>query len=133
MGSALSLRPAYPPVPACARIIFEPAQEKVVALLADYRHCDGAKGNMNVVYKYTLDQDTVLDLPFGTQVLTVGMQGEEMRMWALVPDSKSTLRRRFIVVATGERFADSAYNHGYVGTVFHNGLVFHVFEVRGEA
>jgi len=85
------------------------------------------------VLKYHLvRRDMTVDLPWGTQVLTVGVQQGGVVLWAAVPETPDVVPvpRRFITVATGERFHEQSFNEGYIGTVFPGDLVFHVFEVK---
>ena len=92
-----------------------------------------------VVWKYALLYPgvTTVFIPEGAEVLTVGMQGADLVLWALVdPDARQTARD-FWVLMTGERV--SAAPGRYLGTVtlgrglrefgiFPDGIVAHVFE-----
>lgn len=72
-----------------------------------------------------------LHLPAGAQVLHVHEQHGKLMMWVKLNPVDAVLeRRKFIVVATGEKFEDCKLN--YIGTIhltnLSNVFVFHVFE-----
>lgn len=83
-----------------------------------------------IVYKYPLTQPhTGLELPFGAQILTAQMQGNQIVIWALLSEREvRTVRRLIFAVNTGDPFDLSSLNH--IATVTSsNGIVWHVFEV----
>lgn len=74
----------------------------------------------------------VLQLPFGSQILHVGVQFGEPVLWASVDASQShPVTRKFAIFWTGQEF--DARNLAHVGTVAGCGtsqsLVCHVYEV----
>lgn len=86
------------------------------------------------IYKYRLwpvdhGDKVIIDLPFGAQVLSVGVQSNEPHIWALVNPKADKLPRKFYIHGTGHPI-DSAANKKFVGTVhlYDGGLVFHIFE-----
>lgn len=83
-----------------------------------------------VVFKYPLELGaTTISLPSGTEILHVGEQDEELRLWALLPTSYETGSSRvFIVLGTGHTCARKIIAH--VGTVKIGAFVWHVFEVE---
>lgn len=85
---------------------------------------------MTTIYKYPLKGSTThLELPFGAQILTVQIQGDQLVLWAVInPREVRTVQRLIFAVYTGEEF--DLPSQGYIGTaVSRNGIVWHVFEV----
>jgi len=77
-----------------------------------------------------------VEMPHKSKILSVQEQNSALYLWALVPLAQPSpaafivqsrnIVRRFIVLATGERFDGKGT---YIGTVqFDNGYVAHVFE-----
>jgi len=88
---------------------------------------------MRVVYKYVFEESTLcVNLPEGSQVLTVASQDDQVTMWIEqeVGAGAELGVRRFRLVMTGEEFAPEGYeNWTYVGTVFVGVIVAHVYEI----
>lgn len=88
---------------------------------------------MKTVFKYTLDADTVLEMPCDAQVLCVnsqpGNKQEDIQLWAMVDTDAELELRRFRVFGTGH-IIPTDIDLRYIGTVhMHAGrFVFHVFE-----
>jgi hypothetical protein len=89
---------------------------------------------MKTVWKYTLDAETVVQIPVGYQTLDVHEQNGKVCMWALVDDKNPIINRKFILVGTGFAAPDISHDANYVGTAYLCGgsLVLHVFDVFGE-
>jgi hypothetical protein len=87
---------------------------------------------MASVFKYPLKLITRVDqkveMPSMSKILTVHDQYMEPVLWALVEPKNKTVERYFRVVATGKE----APSGSYLGTVFIEGHVWHVFEVMGK-
>ena len=89
---------------------------------------------MKAVWKYTLKPAVTLDIPVGSQILTIREQGEDICLWALVDPQAEKEPRRFLVMGTGHTVPDPdegpALTLTYVGSAhLHGGtLVFHAFE-----
>lgn len=98
------------------------------------------------IWKYSLDKskdEYSFDMPIGARIVHVETQIFDNlltpyipTMWAIVDPSYKTEKRRFKVVATGEKFElkVAAGMIGipamYVGTCqFPNGLVWHILEI----
>ncbi len=82
------------------------------------------------IWKYTLECDCMLTMPFGSKVLSVEVQHGKICLWALVnPTEIETEDRTFIVYGTGHEVTET--NLEFIGTtLMDNGaLVWHVFEV----
>lgn len=81
---------------------------------------------MKSIYKYQLAvaDETVLTL--SGKVLSVGVQGGEIMVWAVHDDDVLPRAVRINVMGTGHPFVD-APESSFVGTVFLGSLVFHVF------
>lgn len=89
-----------------------------------------------VIWKFDLKPNegdemvVVVNMPVGAQVLTVQMQHDKPRLWALVDPEAPRADRRFQVVGTGHKFNPKPSAH-YLGTfqMQSGAFVFHVFEV----
>lgn len=85
---------------------------------------------MNVeIWKFDLQPfSNKVMMPTHARVLSVGFQGEDLRLWAVVVPSNVQKARLFEVIGTGWP-ADGKASGPFLGTVFHpGGLVFHVFD-----
>jgi hypothetical protein len=103
------------------------------------------KPGRTTVWKYTLNptpssQRHYLNMAQGAVPLFVGVQGDDLILWALVNPSAPKVNRHYFVLGTGHRVEENGPNDldemGYVGTsVMHDpgagDLVWHVF-VGGE-
>lgn len=84
---------------------------------------------MIIIYKYPLTGPrTTLNLPIGSRVLTIQLQGNTPMLWACInQDEQRTQRRVFLAINTGVSFDGS--HLGYISTIqTNNGLVWHFFE-----
>lgn len=81
-----------------------------------------------MIWKYTLQAFTELEIPSGAEVLDVQVQSGEPQLWALVDPNASLELRRFVFFGTGHPI--SKENLRYVSTfqMLGGALVFHVFE-----
>lgn len=86
---------------------------------------------MKSIYKYPLsvEDKQVIQLPVGSEILTVQLQNNNSVLWAMVNVNDSRLVSRHIVMfETGKRI-DMKRNFRYISTFkIPIGLVFHVFE-----
>lgn len=83
---------------------------------------------MKTVYKYPLEVEDkqVLKLPANSKILSANFQGDDLFFWALVDkDTDETEEVTFYIHGTGHEIKE--YGFIFLGTVFKNGLVFHVF------
>lgn len=81
------------------------------------------------VWKFPLDLEAgsqSLRLPQETRIVHVAMQAGAPTLWALIDTGAPTVQRDFVIRATGEPVA---IDETYVGTVFTEIFVWHVFEV----
>lgn len=81
------------------------------------------------IWKYILNPPgyySEIIMPEDAAVLTVGAQGDDICLWVLVLSSAPLISRAFVVVGTGEEIP-SGFND-FIGTVFIDDLVFHIFE-----
>jgi hypothetical protein len=82
------------------------------------------------VWKYVMSGPSWSFLiPIGAKVLTVGIQDHRVVIWALVDITHETEKRGFLGVGTGGVVPEDAK---YIGTVFYETLVHHIFEVPPE-
>ena len=95
---------------------------------------------MKTVWKFPLNINgqSAFDIPIGAKILSIGAQGGELVLWALVdPEAQVKENRRFISLLTGQLYADIDINMILIGTVqfdddaMPNGkFVVHVFEEK---
>lgn len=80
------------------------------------------------IYKYKLESQDVQDikLPLGAKILSVGMQGEEATMWALVDPEAPTEFTKIYIVGTGQP-ADHVEGLTFVGHLRMGSFEFFVF------
>jgi hypothetical protein len=95
------------------------------------------------IYKYRLQMATRyehrLELPFNSKILDVQIQGNQLCLWAIVDPELDSVIRRFRVFGTGWSWKDKPDHDPIVGLDYthlatvqeKNGMVWHVFEVRG--
>lgn len=86
---------------------------------------------MKSIYKYTLltTDETILDLPLNSEILSVKEQLGDICIWVKVDLGESTLEsRKFVIYGTGHKIDKD--NLKFIDTVllFNSGLVLHVFE-----
>lgn len=69
-----------------------------------------------------------VDMQSGAQVLSVGLQGDTMTLWALVDENAPMVTREVIVVPTGHTTINNTEVLRFIGTVqYDSGIVAHVF------
>ena len=87
---------------------------------------------MKSIYKYTLlitKDETVLDLPLNSEILSVKEQFGDICIWVKVDLGESTLEsRKFVIYGTGHKIDKD--NLKFIDTVllFNGSFVLHVFE-----
>ena len=87
---------------------------------------------MKSIYKYTLlttKDETILDLPLNSEILSVKEQLGDICIWVKVDLEESTLEsRKFIIYGTGHKIDKD--NLKFIDTVllFSGSFVLHVFE-----
>lgn len=85
-----------------------------------------------VVYKYPLNEDTIVEMPEGSHVLDAQFQKDGLMLWACCPVGAPPVKRHFRVVGTGEVFDTPRAGVAHVASVQHGLLVYHVFEVYDQ-
>lgn len=85
---------------------------------------------MRKIFKYQVSElGRPVMMPSGAHILSAGMQNDSVFVWAIVNPDYPLVKRRIRVYATGEELG---YHTGkFVGTVFLDWLVYHVFD-QGE-
>jgi len=81
------------------------------------------------IWKYILNPSgyfSEIIMPEDATVLTVGAQGDDICLWVLVLPSSPLISRAFVVIGTGEEIPPGF--NDFIGTVFIDDLVFHIFE-----
>lgn len=78
-------------------------------------------------YEFEVADEVTLDLPFETDVLSVGTQNfGRICIWALVVPGARLVKRKFVVRGTGHPIDMDGLK--FLGTVFDSTFVWHVFE-----
>lgn len=76
------------------------------------------------IFKYAATE--FIDLPEDAEILHVGVQNNQIYLWAAVDVDKPTVRRQFKVVGTGWDYNPDGMK--YLGTAHVGPFVWHVFE-----
>ena len=80
------------------------------------------------IWKYLLTPDGAIEMPLGAIVLSAGIQGDDIFIWAIVnPSETKRVIKRFITPGTGMEWENTSAR--FINTVFLGRLVFHIFEV----
>ena len=85
---------------------------------------------MQAVWKFPLEitrHVQSVQMPGGSQVLTVQMQGDVPTLWALTFEGAPNIERRFRVAGTGWDLP--AEQLRFIATIQDGGFVWHFFEV----
>jgi hypothetical protein len=84
-------------------------------------------------YQFPIADNFELELPVNAHILSVSVQRDIPVMWAAFDDGDSDIlvKRRFVVVPTGDPIGASLHDLRYIGTIFWQWLVMHVFEITG--
>jgi hypothetical protein len=86
---------------------------------------------MNEVWKFTLESHLnpqQVDMPKGAQIVNVAMQGDYLRIWAIVDPEAPLEPRKLYVFGTGFPIPKLTTDLKYRGTAVGSWLVWHVFE-----
>ena len=93
------------------------------------------KYKLNVSYDgmvNTWDPVQGIQMPYGAKILSVGIQGGEAVLWALVdPENIVTMdKRKIYIVNTGGELGDQFDGRRFIGTLIFGsgGFILHVFE-----
>jgi hypothetical protein len=87
-----------------------------------------------VIFKYVLAHhgNLATQMPKGAKVLHVGVQYQNLCLWALVDIEQPVERRWFSVYGTGEALGKQSNSQNYIGTaemmVGMTSTIWHVFE-----
>jgi hypothetical protein len=82
-----------------------------------------------VIYKYrhAITDRQVVEMPAGSEIITVGFQRGKLCMWAKAYRGSAEVRRQVIsIVGTGHLYDVADAGH-YIGTAISDTLVWHVF------
>jgi len=90
---------------------------------------------MTSIWKYRLpcepgDGIKPVKVPGGAELLCMQLQDDIPTLWFRVTPDAPLMDRLFQVVATGQSMGDDKLR-SYVGTWQEDGLVWHVFEIKG--
>ena len=85
---------------------------------------------MNTIYKYKIPVggDSIA-MPEGAKILSVGVQGDSLMLWAEVNPHRKKYPRQVEVFGTGHEIHSNMWvSREFIGTVFMSDLVWHVYE-----
>lgn len=89
---------------------------------------------METIWKFPFEikDDIEIEMPSGSEILTVQMQGRMACIWAKVSDDSPKIKRHFQVFGTGIPIPKIHKLRSYIGTfqLLQGQLVFHLFELR---
>lgn len=83
---------------------------------------------MRTIFKYPLEltDSQTIQLPEGAAILRVEVQAGTLQLWAMVDTDKPKQNISITIRGTGHPLPDG-FNDPFLGTVFLQSLVFHVF------
>ncbi|GAT03496.1 uncharacterized protein RMCFA_3608 [Mycolicibacterium fortuitum subsp. acetamidolyticum] len=81
---------------------------------------------MKAIYKYKLEPQDEQILPLRGPVLSAGVQGDDIMVWAVHDDEMTPRKVRISTRGTGHAL-DGADDGQFIGTVLLGSLVFHIF------
>ena len=86
------------------------------------------------IYKYhlALYEYTYIRMPKGAPILSAGMQGSSIMIWALVDIDELSVNHTFIIKGTGSKVEFDIEKETFIGTVFQNSFVWHIFDAGEE-
>lgn len=80
---------------------------------------------MKQIWKYDVYEGSV-HMPIGAKILSVQLQNNQPKMWAIVDPKAQFEYREFVIVGTGMDFDDTDFT--FIGTFQDNPFVWHLFE-----
>jgi hypothetical protein len=83
--------------------------------------------NERVIYKYNPEYTGYGFLPLGASIIHIGLQGGELRVWAIVDPMEKEKSAAFYLAFTGGAPPDDRAEEYYGTYILHNGTVVHVF------
>jgi hypothetical protein len=87
---------------------------------------------MKTIWKFEVEPECIIEIPAGAQILSVGVQNNDVFMWVMVDPSAPTSRRKINVYGTGTQLPENPgvfigtvmlYSGNFVGHVFDAGVV----------
>lgn len=88
---------------------------------------------MNTIYKFELQEASKqsIKIPKGFRILNLGIQNDNICVWAMVDSESPSELVSFEIYGTGHEIIEDA-NRRYIGTVIktYTGLVWHVFVMQ---
>ena len=84
----------------------------------------------NRIWKFplTLNDEAEVEMPEGSEVISVDNQGGTICLWAICSPAMPTDIRRFAIVGTGNPMPTKLKK--FIGTVIQHPFVWHVFEMK---
>lgn len=79
-------------------------------------------------YQFDISDKVTIEMTQGANVLSVQVQDGRPTMWAMVETNYSLEKKSFRIYGTGHELDLFATEGRYIGTIQHNGFVWHIFE-----
>ena len=89
---------------------------------------------MKTIWKFKvftlIDSRGSVDMPKGAKILSIGLQEDDVCIWALIDTKNESklIKRQFRLFGTGWEIKEPLKNLNYIGTVFMQTFVWHIFE-----
>lgn len=88
-----------------------------------------------VILKLTIDlqREQIIDLPIDAEILSIGTQSENIRLWFMTArEPKEKRKVTILVVPTGQPFRFNHTEYKFLGTVHLYGSteIYHIFKVE---
>lgn len=78
-------------------------------------------------YQFQIAGSIEIEMPIHSDILSIQLQNGIPTMWAKVDTSLQMVKRIFVVFGTGHEI-NSVFDYRYIGTLQHEGFVWHIFE-----
>ena len=84
-----------------------------------------------IIYKYEYLRDPfdpIINIHKGAKILSTGVQNRQIMIWAMVDPKAPLVKRLLVMYGTGHTMAKEHVDFPFVGTVFIDEFVFHIFD-----
>ena len=85
---------------------------------------------MITIHKYFINDDGIILLYDGYQILSVGTQNGRIYIWVKVDTKASLCKVQLRVYGTGWDLSELPLDATFIGTVFHDLFVYHIWFTR---
>ena len=97
---------------------------------------------MKTIYKYKLDLNWMaiegsdrqtIDMPTTALLNYIGIQNDEICLWAEVDTNYLSGQRTFCIIGTGQPFPKDVKSYDYKATLQMGKFVWHIYEIKKES